>query len=144
MKFHLIQLNTILFHSIQFDSIQFIELNWNGIHVSRLWAPHPELLLLLAQSLVLDGGQGQLEEGGAGVLEPGPQLLVRLPELAGQGLGALQLQAALRVQLADRPVLLQQGLDLSLAGEETWSWLHQHWQAGPRCECGVSGGMGGA
>ena len=76
----------------------------------------PQLLLLPPQGLVLDGGEVQLAEGGQRVLEPGAQLLVGLPELAGQGLGALQLQTALRVQLADRRVPLHQRLTLSLRG----------------------------
>lgn len=50
---------------------------------------YPQLLLLLPEGLVLDGGQGQLGEAGSGLLEPWPQLLVGLPELAGQGLGPL-------------------------------------------------------
>lgn len=69
---------------------------------------------MLSESFVLDGRQWELAETGAGLLEPGPQLLVSLPELAGQRLGSLQLQAALRVQLTDNNILLQEGLDLGL------------------------------
>lgn len=75
---------------------------------------HPELLLLLPESLVLDGRRRQLAEGGQGLLKPRPHLLVGLPELNGQRLGSLQLQAALRVQLADHTVLVQQRLSFGL------------------------------
>ena len=77
--------------------------------MSACWT-YPELLLLLPESLVLDGRGGQLAEGGQGLLEPRPHLLVGLPKLTGQRLSSLQLQTALRVQLTDDAVLLQEGL----------------------------------
>ncbi len=89
-----------------------------------LSASYPELLLLLPECVVLDGRWRQLAEGAQRFLKPWPHLLVGLPELTGQRLGTLQLKTALRVQLADDAVLLQQSLDLSLIEKEIPSSAH--------------------
>lgn len=73
-------------------------------------ASYPELLLLLPERFILNGGSRQLAEGADSFLKPRPHLLIGLPELTGQRLGALQLKKALRVQLTDGAVLLQQSL----------------------------------
>lgn len=87
---------------------------------------YPELLLLLPECFILDGGWRQLAEAAQSFLKPRPHLLVSLPELTGQRLGSLQLQRALRVQLADDTVLLQQSLSLGLMEkqEDTLTYVH--------------------
>ncbi len=44
---------------------------------------YPQLLLLLSKRFVLDSRLGQLSEGSPGLLQPWPEFIVRLPELAG-------------------------------------------------------------
>ena len=82
------------------------------------WA-HPVLLLLLPQGLVLQGRGGQLSNGLLRVRQPRPELLVRLPELAHQGLGPLQLQVPLRVYLADGVIVLQHRVQFFLENQMT-------------------------
>ena len=84
----------------------------------RPWA-HPVLLLLLPQGLVLQGGGGQLSDDSLRVRQPRPELLVRLPELAHQGLRPLQLQVPLWVYLADGVVVLQHRVQFFLENQMT-------------------------
>lgn len=66
---------------------------------------------------MIDGRGGQLGDEGLCLLNPRVQLLVGLPELVDQDLGALQACVALRVELADGFVLLHQGLGFLLKRE---------------------------
>lgn len=71
---------------------------------------------------MVDGWGWQLGDEGLGLLNPGVQLLVGLPELVDQDLGTLQAGVALRIELAHSLVLLHQGLGFLLKkqGEESW------------------------
>lgn len=91
-----------------------------------LWASYPELLLLLPERVIFDGRWRQLAEGAQGFLKPRPHLLIGLPELTGQRLGSLQLQAALRVQLTDKTVLLQESLSLGLMDQKEDTLMCAH------------------
>lgn len=63
---------------------------------------------------MVDGWGWQLRDEGLGLLNPGVQLLVGLPELVDQDLGTLQACVALRVELAHSLVLLHQRLGFLL------------------------------
>lgn len=63
---------------------------------------------------MVNGWRGQLGDEGLCLLDPRVQLLVGLPELVDQDLGALQASIALRVELAHGFVLLHQGFSFLL------------------------------